>query len=135
MIAAFHAAGVAVGGSSEPGSPLRGTSAAACMRRQRRTAGKCSNRPGRWHILVHASDADLAAAVRAERQLEARTVTKRALARMDPAPGPRLEQLAPASTGRSPSPDTPRPTSPRACPVLPGMDWPFEWAQLQLDYG
>jgi tetratricopeptide (TPR) repeat protein len=44
--------------------------------------------------------ADLAAAaVRAQRQLEARMLLDRALARVDPAPGPRLEQLAGRATG------------------------------------
>lgn len=50
----------------------------------------------------HISDlgiADLAAAsVRAERHLETRTLAEQALAKVDPAPGPRLEQL----TARAP---------------------------------
>ena len=52
------------------------------------------------HHVSYLGIADLAAAaVRAERHLEARTLVERALARVDPAPGPRLEQLAARARG------------------------------------
>ena len=58
-----------------------------------------------------------AAAVRAERRLEARRVVERAPARVDSAPGPRLISLPPAPAVCSPSPRTPSLTSPRPCPT------------------
>ena len=70
------------------------------------------------HHVSYLGIADLAAAaVRAERHLEARTMAERALARVDPAPGPRLEQLAARARGLLRSPPTPNPTSPRPCPA------------------
>ena len=52
------------------------------------------------HPFSYLAIADLAAAAaRAERHLEARTLLERALARVDPAPGPRLEQLAARARG------------------------------------
>ena len=80
--------------------------------------------------------ADLAAAAaRGERRLEARTLLERALARVDPAPGPRLEQLAARARGLLAEPDSAEAhfAAPLADPT--GDTWPFERAQLQLDYG
>ncbi len=80
--------------------------------------------------------ADLAAAaVRAERHLEARTLVERALARVDPAPGPRLDQLAARARGLLAEPPDAGAhfAAPLADPA--GDAWPFERAQLQLDYG
>ncbi len=52
------------------------------------------------HHVSYLGIADLAAAaVRAERQLEARALVSRALALLDKAPGPRLEQLAARARG------------------------------------
>ena len=80
--------------------------------------------------------ADLAAAaVRAERHLEARTLVERAMARVDPAPGPRLEQLAARARGLLAEPAGAEAlfAAPLADPA--GDTWPFERAQLRLDYG
>ena len=52
------------------------------------------------HHFSYLAIADLAAAVaRSDRRLEARTLLERALARVDPAPGSRLEQLMAALAG------------------------------------
>ncbi len=88
------------------------------------------------HHFSYLAVADLAAAaVRAERHLEARTLLERALARVDPAPGPRLEQLAARARGLLAGPDSAEAhfAAPLADPT--GDTWPFERAQLQLDYG
>jgi DNA-binding CsgD family transcriptional regulator len=88
------------------------------------------------HHFSYLAVADLAAAaVRAERRLEARTLLERALARVDPAPGPRLEQLAARARGLLAGPDSAEAhfAAPLADPA--GDTWPFERAQLQLDYG
>ena len=86
------------------------------------------------HQFSYLAIADLAAAAaRAERHLEARTLLERALARVDPAPGPRLDQLAARACGLLAEPaDTGTYfASPLADPA--GDAWPFERAQLQLD--
>jgi len=88
------------------------------------------------HHFSYLAVADLAAAaVRAERRLEARTLLERALARVDPAPGPRLEQLTARARGLLAEPDSAEAhfAAPLADPT--GDTWPFERAQLQLDYG
>jgi DNA-binding CsgD family transcriptional regulator len=80
--------------------------------------------------------ADLAAAAaRAERHLEARALVERALARVGPAPGPRLEQLAARARGllAEPADAEAHFAAPLSDPA--GNTWPFERAQLQLDYG
>jgi DNA-binding CsgD family transcriptional regulator len=80
--------------------------------------------------------ADLAAAAaRAERHLEARALVERALARVDPTPGPRLEQLVARARGllAEPADAGAHFAAPLADPA--GDEWPFERAQLQLDYG
>jgi DNA-binding CsgD family transcriptional regulator len=88
------------------------------------------------HHFSYLAMADLAAAAaRAERHFEARTLVERALARVDPAPGPRLEQLVARARGllAEPADAGAHFTAPLADPA--GDAWPFERAQLQLDYG
>jgi len=88
------------------------------------------------HHFSYLAIADLAAAAaRAERHLEARTLLERALTRVDPAPGPRLEQLAARARGllAEPAEAGAYLAAPLADPA--GNTWPFERAQLQLDYG
>jgi DNA-binding CsgD family transcriptional regulator len=88
------------------------------------------------HHFSYLAIADVAAAAaRAERHLEARTLVERALARVVPAPGARLEQLAARARGLLAEPaDAGRHF---AAPLTDGAGeaWPFERAQLQLDYG
>ena len=88
------------------------------------------------HHFSYLAVADLAAAAaRAERRLEARTLLERLLAQVSPAPGPRLEQLAARARGLLAEPD--RAEAHFAVPLADpaGDTWPFERAQLQLDYG
>ena len=80
--------------------------------------------------------ADLAAAAaRADRRLEAGVLVERALARVDPAPGPRLEQLAARARGllAGLADAETHFAAPLADPA--GDTWPFDRAQLRLDYG
>jgi DNA-binding CsgD family transcriptional regulator len=80
--------------------------------------------------------ADLAAAAaRADRRLEASTLVERALARVDPAPGPRLEQLAARARGllAGLADAEAHFAAPLTDPA--GDTWPFDRAQLRLDYG
>ena len=87
------------------------------------------------HHFSYLAIADLAAAAeRAERRLEVATSVERALAVVDPAPGPRLDQLAARARGCSPGP---RAEAHFAAGLAhpAGNTWPFERAQLQLDYG
>ncbi len=91
--------------------------------------------PLHYHV-SYLGIADLAAAaVRAERRLEARTLTERALAQVDPAPGPRLEQLAARARGLLAEPADAEAHFAKALSEPAGDTWPFERAQLQLDYG
>ena len=88
------------------------------------------------HHFSYLAVADLAAAsVRAERQFEARSLLERALARVDSAPGARLEQLEARARGLLADPDgsEARFVGPLSDPA--GSAWPFERAQLQQDYG
>jgi ATP/maltotriose-dependent transcriptional regulator MalT len=80
--------------------------------------------------------ADLAAAaVRAERQLEARTLIENALTRAGPAPGPRLDQLAARARGLLAEPADAEAHFTKGLSDPDGESWPFERAQLRLDYG
>jgi DNA-binding CsgD family transcriptional regulator len=80
--------------------------------------------------------ADLAgAAVRAERHLEARTLVESALAQVDPAPGPRLEQLAARARALLAERTGAEGHFAKGLSDPAGDTWPFERAQLQLDYG
>jgi DNA-binding CsgD family transcriptional regulator len=91
--------------------------------------------PLHYHV-SYLGIADLAAAaVRAERHLEARTVTELALAQADPAPGSRLEQLAARARGLLAEPADAEIHFAKALSEPAGDTWPFERAQLQLDYG
>jgi DNA-binding CsgD family transcriptional regulator len=88
------------------------------------------------HHFSYLAIADLAAAaVRADRHLEARMPVQRALAFLEPAPGPRLDQLAGRARGllAGSAGAEAHFTAGLADPA--GGTWPFERAQLQLDYG
>ena len=88
------------------------------------------------HHFSYLTVADLAAAAaRAGRRLEASVLLERALARVSHAPGPRLEQLAARARGllAEPADAGAQLAAPLACAA--GGAWPFERAQLQLDYG
>ena len=91
--------------------------------------------PLHYHV-SYLGIADLAAAaVRAERHLEARTLVERALAQVDPAPGPRLEQLAARARALLAEPSDAEVHFSKALSDPAGDTWPFERAQLRLDYG
>jgi DNA-binding CsgD family transcriptional regulator len=80
--------------------------------------------------------ADLAAAaVRAERHLEARTLIGNALTRAGLAPGPRLDQLAARARGLLAEPADAEAYFTKGLSDPDGESWPFERAQLRLDYG
>jgi len=88
------------------------------------------------HHVSYLGIADLAAAaVRAERHLEARPLLDRALALADAAPGPRLEQLAARARGLLAEPDGAEAHFGQGLSDPAGDTWPFERAQLRLDYG
>jgi DNA-binding CsgD family transcriptional regulator len=88
------------------------------------------------HHVSYLAIADLAAAaVRAERHLEARTLIDHALAQIGPAPGPRLDQLTARARGLLAAPAGAEAHYATAPPGPAGDTWPFERAQLQLDYG
>ena len=88
------------------------------------------------HQVSYLGIADLAAAaVRADRHLEARTLVDRALGRLDQVPGPRLAQLAARARGLLAQPADAEGHFAKALSGLAGEGWPFERAQLQLDYG
>jgi DNA-binding CsgD family transcriptional regulator len=91
--------------------------------------------PLHYHV-SYLGIADLAgAAVRAERHLEARELVERALAQVSPTPGPRLEQLAARSRGLLGEPGGAETHFSEALSDPAGETWPFERAQLLLDYG
>jgi DNA-binding CsgD family transcriptional regulator len=88
------------------------------------------------HHFSYLAIADLAAAaVRAERHLEAKRLLERALARVAPAPGPRLDQLAARARGLLAEPADAEAYFAAPLAEAAGDTWPFERAQLQLDYG
>jgi DNA-binding CsgD family transcriptional regulator len=88
------------------------------------------------HHFSYLAIADLAAAAaRSERHLEAKTLLERALARVDAAPGPRLEQLAARARGLFADPADAGAYFAAPLAESAGSTWPFERAQLQLDYG
>ena len=91
--------------------------------------------PLHYHV-SYLGIADLAAAaMRAERHLEARTLVERALARVDPVSSPRLEQLAARARGLLAEPAGAEAHFAKALAEPAGDTWPFERAQLRLDYG
>jgi DNA-binding CsgD family transcriptional regulator len=88
------------------------------------------------HHVTYLAIADLAAAAaRAERRQEAQTLIERALAQVDAAPGPRLEQLAARARALLAGPGSAESHFGKALADPAGGAWPFERAQLQLDYG
>jgi DNA-binding CsgD family transcriptional regulator len=87
------------------------------------------------HRVSYLGIADLAAAaVRAERHLEARALIERVLAPMDTA-GPRLHQLAARARGLLAEPAYAEAHFDKGLSDPAGDRWPFERAQLRLDYG
>jgi DNA-binding CsgD family transcriptional regulator len=79
--------------------------------------------------------ADLAsAAVRADRRIEGRDVLEHALSRLDGGVSARLEQLIARARGILADPDGAEAHFGTALADLAGDQWPFERAQLQLDY-
>jgi hypothetical protein len=92
-------------------------------------------RPLHQHV-PYLAIADLAAAaVRAERHLEARTLTENALTQAGPAPGPRLDQLAARARGLLAERADAEAFFTKGLADPDGENWPFERAQLRLDYG
>jgi hypothetical protein len=88
------------------------------------------------HRVSYLGIADLAAAaVRAERELEARTLVNRVLAPIDAAAGPRLHQLAARARALLAEPAHAQTHFDKGLSDPAGDHWPFERAQLQLDYG
>jgi DNA-binding CsgD family transcriptional regulator len=88
------------------------------------------------HHFSYLAIADLAAAAaRSERHLEARTLLERPLALVDPSPGPRLEQLATRARGLLAERADAGAHFAAGMTDTRGDAWPFERAQLQLDYG
>jgi DNA-binding CsgD family transcriptional regulator len=79
--------------------------------------------------------ADLAAAaVRADRRMEGQDVVERALGQLGGAASPRLEQLIARARGILAGPDEAEPHFDKALADPAGEQWPFERAQLRLDY-
>jgi DNA-binding CsgD family transcriptional regulator len=79
--------------------------------------------------------ADLAAAaVRAGRRIEGRGVLRRALGHLGASPSPRLEQILARARGLLASADEAGAHFEKALSDPAGDRWPFERAQLQLDY-
>jgi DNA-binding CsgD family transcriptional regulator len=80
--------------------------------------------------------ADLAAAaVRADRRIEGQRIVSRALARLQDARSPRLDQLAARARGLLAGPADAAAHFEQALAEPAGNRWPFERAQLQLDHG
>jgi DNA-binding CsgD family transcriptional regulator len=80
--------------------------------------------------------ADLAAAaVRADRQMEGRDVIEHALGRLHGIASPRLEQLTARARGILAGPEGAEARFGKALSDPAGDQWPFERAQLRLDYG
>jgi DNA-binding CsgD family transcriptional regulator len=80
--------------------------------------------------------ADLAAAaVRANRHHEARTLVERIVSQPGNAPGPRLAQVVARARGLLAEQSAAEDHFAKALSDPAGATWPFEHAQLQLDYG
>jgi DNA-binding CsgD family transcriptional regulator len=80
--------------------------------------------------------ADLAAAaVRADRRMEGQDILERALSRLHGTASPRLEQLIARARGILAGPDGAEAHFGQALADPTGDQWPFERAQLRLDYG
>jgi DNA-binding CsgD family transcriptional regulator len=91
--------------------------------------------PLHYHFSYYALADFAAAAARAERRLEARTRLEGALTRLGPAPGPRLGQLAARARGLLADSAEAGASFAAGLTDPAGEVWPFERAQLQLDYG
>jgi len=88
------------------------------------------------HHVSYLGIGDLAAAaVRVERHLEAQALVDRALALVDTAPGPRLHQLTARAQGLLADATHAEAHFDKGLSEPTGDAWPFERAQLQLDYG
>ncbi len=122
---ARHAAGIAA---------LAGGSYATGYARLR-TLFDADGTPLHPHVSYLAIADFAAAAARAERRLEAQTLIERALAQVDPAPGARLEQLAARARVLLAGNASAEADAGKALADPAGDAWPFERAQLQLDYG
>jgi DNA-binding CsgD family transcriptional regulator len=87
------------------------------------------------HHVSYLGLADLAAAaVRSGRQLEGREILERALSHLGGTPSPRLDQLLGRARGILADPASAEPYFDKALSDPAGERWPFERAQLQLDY-
>jgi DNA-binding CsgD family transcriptional regulator len=79
--------------------------------------------------------ADLAAATaRAERRIEGRELLERIQAKIDGSPSPRLDQLLGRARGILADPASPEAHFDKELSDPAGNQWPFERAQLRLDY-
>jgi DNA-binding CsgD family transcriptional regulator len=76
-----------------------------------------------------------AAAAGSGRRAEGRATVERVLARLDGAPSPRLGQLLGRARGLLADPDRAEADFAAALADPAGPQWPFEHAQLELDYG
>ena len=87
------------------------------------------------NIFSYLGVADIAAAaVRADRRMEGQDVLERALSHLDGMASPRLEQLIARARGILASPDGAEAHFDKALSDPAGDQWPFERAQLRLDY-
>jgi DNA-binding CsgD family transcriptional regulator/tetratricopeptide (TPR) repeat protein len=87
------------------------------------------------NIFSYLGVADLAAAaVRAERRMEGQDVLDRALSHLNGTPSPRLEQLIARARGILADPSEAGAYFGKALSDPAGDQWPFERAQLRLDY-
>jgi DNA-binding CsgD family transcriptional regulator/tetratricopeptide (TPR) repeat protein len=88
------------------------------------------------NIFSYLGVADIAtAAVRADRRMEGQDVIERALSHLDGTTSPRLEQLIARARGILAGPDGAEAHFDKALSDPAGDQWPFERAQLRLDYG
>jgi DNA-binding CsgD family transcriptional regulator/tetratricopeptide (TPR) repeat protein len=87
------------------------------------------------NIFSYLGVADIAAAaVRADRRMEGQDILERALSHLGGAASPRLEQLIARARGILASPDGAEAHFGKALSDPAGDQWPFERAQLRLDY-
>ena len=87
------------------------------------------------HIFSYLGIADIAAAaVRSDRRMEGRDVLERALSHLDGTASPRLEQLIARGRGILAGPGEAGAHFETALTEPAGEQWPFERAQLRLDY-
>ena len=88
------------------------------------------------NIFSYLGIADLAAAaVRADRRMEGQDIIERALSHLDGTASPRLEQLIARARGLLADPAKSGVCFGTALADPAGDQWPFERAQLRLDYG